>query len=335
MQSLTSGPLAPLVHRSPALAHQVTELIKIGNQEETNNISEFAMGGGPGAIYAQTQKIICTFMLSDPTPATVPVLSTFFAYPNGQFCPSYSQLKGWWPTFKRLVNEMAAAIRRSRALVLEEIDAIGTALCVPPAARVLWLRELAYESAAFGALPHTVAYLEAGSSDENPVKTTAQLLIKGGVTKIRGFFTNDTHFNWSINEIKYDDSVSADIKKFTAPHPRSAAGGFVAHFVVNTAQNGRGPLLNKHPVTQGIEDLCNPPGRGLGRIPTGTTDPTFDGHSFPLLDGFLWTGVPGRSHSNTCSPGAAPAGVFDVPFAVELAQNANQKLGPGYPSLPY
>ena len=59
------------------------------------------------------------------------------------------------------------------------------------------------------------------------------------------------------------------------------------------------------------------------------------GRRLPLLDAFLWTGVPGRSHNSTCHPGDAPAGVFFTRFALELAANANQELGPGFPSLPY
>jgi cellulase/cellobiase CelA1 len=111
-------------------------------------------------------------------------------------------------------------------------------------------------------------------------------------------------------------------------------GRYIPYYVVNTAQNGKGPKLKRR-VGHGVEELCNPTGRGLGRKPTGDVTPTFDGHAFPFLDGFLWTGVPGRSHNKNCSPQAAPAGVFDVNFALELANNANQQLGPAYPSLPY
>lgn len=71
-------------------------------------------------------------------------------------------------------------------------------------------------------------------------------------------------------------------------------------------------------------------------MPTGNVNPTFDGESFTGLDAFLWTGVPGRSHNSNCPGGPwQPAGEFDQRFALELAQNANQQLGPGYPSQPY
>ena len=71
-------------------------------------------------------------------------------------------------------------------------------------------------------------------------------------------------------------------------------------------------------------------------MPTGNVDPTFDGYTFKYLDGFMWVGVPGRSHNRNCPTGPwQPAGVFDPRFALELADNANQKLGPAYPSEPY
>ena len=67
---------------------QELALAKIAAQEETQNVSLYAQGGGPGAIFAQTQKILCDNAAADPTPNTVPVFSTFFIYPQGQFCPS-------------------------------------------------------------------------------------------------------------------------------------------------------------------------------------------------------------------------------------------------------
>ena len=88
---------------------------------------------------------------------------------------------------------------------------------------------------------------------------------------------------------------------------RISHGHYHAHFVINTAQNGRGPKRNPHPFHQGNEDLCNPPGRGLGRLPTGDVHPAFDGLDFANLDGFMWTGVPGRSHGSSCPGGSLEA----------------------------
>jgi hypothetical protein len=308
---------------------QAQALAKIAGQEETQNVSLFAQGGGPGAIFAQTKKLLCDNAAADPTPATVPVFSTFFVYPQGKFCPSLSAIQRWQATFKRLYGEMASAIGSKRALIFMEIDSIGTSACLKGKSLNLWLQDLSWEAYRFGQLPHAVVYEEAGYSDSQGPLTTAKRLWQAGVKQVEGFYTNGTHFAWSSDEIKWAEKVSNNL--FRMSH-----GSYRAHFVVNTAQNGRGPKLNPHPVTQGIENLCNPPGRGLGRMPTGDVDPTSDGLTFANLDGFFWTGVPGRSHNSNCPGGPwKPAGVFDSRFALELAQNANQQLGPGYPSAPY
>ena len=224
---------------------------------------------------------------------------------------------------------MTWAIGTKRAVVFLEIDSIGTSSCLKRKALRMWLRDLRYEAKQFSKLPHTVTYLEAGYSDAQGPKWTALRLWQAGVNQVEGFYTNGTHFAWSIDEIRWGENVSDKLFALFHRHYR-------ARFVVNTAQNGHGPALNPHPVQQGIENLCNPPGRGLGRMPSGDVDPTFDGRRFKYLDGFMWTGVPGRSHNSNCPNGPwQPAGVFDPRFALELAQNANQQLGPGYPSQPY
>ncbi|MGA2924960.1 MAG: glycoside hydrolase family 6 protein [Solirubrobacteraceae bacterium] len=133
-----------------------------------------------------------------------------------------------------------------------------------------------------------------------------------GVDKVRGFYTNDTHLNWTTSELRWGDQVSA------LTHG--------AHYIVNTADNGRGPLLNPDPATEGNEDLCNPPGRGAG--PRPTTDP-----GLAHVDALLWVHVPGES-SGSCN-GGTPAGTFFLARRLVEAANANDRLGPQYPSQPY
>jgi endoglucanase len=96
--------------------------------------------------------------------------------------------------------------------------------------------------------------------------------------------------------------------------------------VINTAQNGNGPLRNRHPATEGTNDLCNPPGRGLWPRPNPDT-------GFPHVDAFLWTHVPGNS-SGTCN-GGPPSGDFWPARAEGLAARANGRFGPHYRSQPY
>ncbi|MGO9752201.1 MAG: glycoside hydrolase family 6 protein [Solirubrobacteraceae bacterium] len=344
LQDLSSPPLSTTLQSHPGLNHDVRLLEKIASEQETIALSLYSGGGGPGAVFAQVQKIFCSYMMADHTPHTVPVFSTFFVYPKGQFCPPLEAILANGPTFRRQINEMAAGTGRNPAIYLLEIDAVGTSQCLSAAARAAWEADLRYEIEQMTALPHTVVYVEAGSFDEAPASYVANMLDAICVVRIhhvvvnvcslmRGFFTNGTHFNWSINEVSFATKVSRMLQKliFTQTHTN-----YIPYYVINTAQNGRGPKLNPDPVRQGIEDLCNPPGRGLGRQQTANTAPTFDGHDlFPRLDAFLWTGVPGKSYSSSCHPGDAPPGVWFARYALELAANANQQLGSGYPSQPY
>jgi endoglucanase len=307
---LQSGPLADQLAANPGLAHQVAELSKIASEPEAQRISIYSMGGGPGAIFKQTQKILCSNMAADP--GTIPIFNTYFLHPALGGCASSGQIHAYDGTFHRRVNEMADAIDRRPAVVLLELDAIGSSSCMARRGAIkAWEADLRYEALAMQALPHTLVYLEGGYSDANTVKYAANLLKASGIQKIRGFFTNDTHEIWTINEVRWNTRIA-----------RLTHG---AHFIVNTAQNGHGPLLNPHPVTQGVEDLCNPPGRGAG--PRDTTNT-----GFPGADAWMWTSPPGNSSG--CGGGPS-GGTFWAARAIGLAARANGRLGPGFPSRPY
>ncbi len=307
---LASGRLHRKLAHNRKLANKVHLLEKIADQPESQRFSLYSAGGGPGAIFAQVQKIFCHNMTADP--GSVPIIDTFFLYQAG-YCETSSEIVAHRPTFERQINEMVQGIENRPAVMLLELDAIGSSSClVRNGGLAEWENDMRYEINAVSSLPHTVVYIEGGYSDSNTPGYTAQVLNAVGVQHIRGFFTNDTHLNWTANEIRWGLKVSA------------LTGG--AHFIINTADNGHGPLLNPHPVKQGIEDLCNPPGRGAG-IPT-TTD---TGNQ--AIDSFMWVHVPGTS-SGTCN-GGTPAGTFWLARALTEARNANARLGPHYQSRPY
>ena len=296
---------------APGVVHQVRLLEKVADEPEAQRFSSYSQGGGPGAIYSQVQKIFCHNMQADP--GTIPLITTYFLHADAGGCSSVSQLNAIWPTFKRRVDEMAAATGNRPAVYMLELDAFGSSSCMAQNGSLgVWEQMLRYEVNAIGSLPHTVAYLEAGYSDSNSVGYTARALNRVGISKIRGFFTNDTHINWTINEVRWAEQIS------------KRTGG--AHYIVNTAQNGNGPLRNPHPVTQGVEALCNPPGRGLGPRDTTVT-------GFAHADAFLWTHTPGNS-SGRCN-GGPDSGVFWTARALDLAAHANDRIGPRYPSQPY
>jgi endoglucanase len=289
----------------------VALLSKIASQPESQRISIFSEGGSPAGIFGQTQKILCSNLTADP--GSIPVFTTYFLHPAVGGCATKHQLSAAGPEFRGRVDAMAAAVGHRPAVFLLEIDGVGSSRCmVKTGALSIWEADLKYEATQMANLPHTVVYLEGGYSDGNPPAYTARVLNASGVRSIQGFFTNDTHINWTIDEIHWAQKVSAK------------TGG--ADFIVNTAQNGNGPLRPHNRVKNGNEVLCNPPGRAMGPQPTTTT-------GFPHADAFLWTGPPGNS-SGSCNGGPA-SGTFWVARALQLAARAQGKLGPGFPADKY
>jgi endoglucanase len=308
---LTHGRFAARLAANPSLAHEVDELAKLAAEPQAQRFSIFSMGGGPGAIYHQAEKIYCRNMQSDP--GSIPIINTYFLHPALPHCPTPAEVVAYGPTFRRRVDELVAATDRRPAVFLIELDGIGSSRCVQAmGALPEWEADLRYEIDAVQSLPHTVVYMEAGYSDANPVGYTARILNAIGVERIRGFYTNDTHQNWTIDEVRWANRIS-----------RLTHG---AHFIVNTATNGRGPLRNRDRVRYGNSVLCNAPGRGAGPRDTTAT-------GFPFADAFLWTAPPGNS-GGTCR-GGPPSGTFWPARAIMLATNANGRLGPGFPSQPY
>jgi hypothetical protein len=308
--SLNDGRLHGRIAGHRGLAFRVHQLEKIAAQPEVQRLSAYSWGGGPGAIFKQTEKLLCSNLRADP--GAIPLLNTYFLHPAAGTCPSPGALAAAGPTFRRRVDELADAVARRPAVFLLETDGIGSTRCVARAGSLpLWEADLRYEVGRIAALPHAVVYVEGGYSDSNSVRYTARVLNAIGIGRIRGFYTNDTHEQWTINEVRWANRIA-----------RMTHG---AHYIVNTAQNGRGPLLNPHPVTQGVEDLCNPPGRGAG--PRDTTDT-----GFRLADAWMWTSPPGNSSG--CGGGPS-GGTFWPARAIGLASRANGRLGPGLPSRPY
>ncbi len=157
--------------------------------------------------------------------------------------------------------------------------------------------------------PHLVLYLDGGAADAAPWRAEARMLNKAGVHDAQGFFLNATHFDWTTKELYYGQRIAR------------ALGG--VHFVINTGENGRGPLIPPNPSQQGNEVLCNPPGRGLGPLTVDT--------GYKWADGFLWFSNPGGS-GGPRRPGAPATAHYWPAYAVMLVRNAVYRVtGPSYP----
>jgi len=214
--------------------------------------------------------------------------------------------------YRRWVRQLARGIGNFRVvLYLEEDSLIATHCLTRKQIRVRMRGELAYAVKVLSKDPHALVYLDAGAPDASTPARTARMLRMADVAQAQGFAVNATHHMWTTTDLRYGQRIA----KLT--------GG--KHFIVNTGGNGRGPLLSRHPSTQGIENLCNPPGRGLGPLTWNT--------GYKYADAFLWFNNPGKS-VGPCGHGEPKTAVFFPEYAFGLVQRwVNQVTGPHFPLI--
>jgi endoglucanase len=216
--------------------------------------------------------------------------------------------------YDNYMDQTAAGIGNFHVVYFLEIDSLITASCLTPSQLAIRQAELRYAVSALERDPHVLVYIDAGAADALSPARAVQLLSGAGVSQAQGFFLNATHFDWTQNELQFGEAVSRQL------------GG--AHFIINTGENGTGPLAPANRVKHGNEVLCNPPGRGLG--PLSVSQQVAVPTGYPAADGFLWFSNPGGS-GGQCVPGAPPAAQFWAAYAVMLAQNwVNHVTGPGF-----
>ncbi|HET9104767.1 MAG TPA: glycoside hydrolase family 6 protein [Solirubrobacteraceae bacterium] len=216
--------------------------------------------------------------------------------------------------YQNYMDQIAQGIGNFHVIYFLELDSLITSPCLSPSQLQIRLAELRYAVAALEKDPHVVVYLDGGAADALPVARDAQLLRAAGVAQAQGFFLNSTHFDWTRTELGYGQAIS------------KLLGG--SHFIINTGENGRGPLVPANRVRNGNEVLCNPPGRGLG--PLSVANQVAEPTGYPGADGFLWFTNPGGS-GGQCVPGAPPTGTFWPAYAVGLInRRVDTVTGPAY-----
>jgi endoglucanase len=232
-------------------------------------------------------------------PGSVPMLATYRLVDG--HCGNWADTAADQQRYHDFIENFAQGIGDYRAVLFLEEDSLITTPCLSPHGVAVRMAELHDAINVLTAnCPRLVIYLDAGAADAIPVARTAQLLGEAGVSQIEGFFLNSTHFDWTSREIQFGEAVSR------------LTGG--KHFVVNTGDNGRGPLATADRVHQGNEVLCNPAGRGLGPVPTTST-------GYPNADAFAWTTNPGES-GGKCVPGAPATAAYWPAYAEMLVRNA-------------
>jgi endoglucanase len=172
-------------------------------------------------------------------------------------------------------DDLARVIGDDRVVIAFEPDSLGTIDCLTPSRRDDRLRLLAHGVSALSKLPNATVYLEAGASDWESAARTAKQLRAIGISKVRGFMLNATHYDWTAANIQHGLDISRRV------------GGKT--FIINTAENGRGPVFYRSGHRR-INVWCNPGLRGLGPAPTTET-------SHPKVDAYLWINRPGYAQS--------------------------------------
>ena len=197
---------------------------------------------------------------------------------------------------------LARAIGGDRVVIAFEPDSVGTIDCLARSRRDDRIQLLRYGVDVLSQLPNATVYLEGGASDWEPAARTARKLRRIGIAKVRGFMLNVTHYDWTMNNVRHGLELSRRL------------GG--KHFVINTAQNGRGPVHYKAANGRRINIWCSPKKRGLGPVPTTAT-------AHPLVDAYLWLNRPGYAQS--CAGRKID---WFLPRALTLARYATDWVGP-------
>jgi endoglucanase len=201
-------------------------------------------------------------------------------------------------TYRNWLDKVVAGIGDRPATVVLEPDALTHVVdgCTPDTFHEERYALLAYAIGKLKTQPHTEVYLDAGNSGwvTDPARMVAPLN-RAGIGQADGFALNTSNFQTTRASAAYGIKLS------------ELLGG--KHFVIDTSRNGRGPLTGAHD-----EAWCNPPGRGLGHVPTTKT-------SNPLIDAYLWIKRPGDS-DGTCK-GGPKAGTWWPEYALGLARNAS------------
>jgi hypothetical protein len=143
--------------------------------------------------------------------------------------------------YRNWVSAAARGIGSARVLMILEPDLPVALNGWRPSVR---LRLVNYAARTFGALPNATVYLDGGGSDWLTAAKAASMLEAAGVSHVRGFALDGTHYTSTSSNLVHGRQILAAL----------AQRGFPGkHFVVDTSDNG-------HPFTYAWYYRTHPPG---------------------------------------------------------------------------
>lgn len=312
---------------NPAAHRQALELTRKGAFLDAARI--LAMVGTPQAVWygdqtpAEVERLIRGVTLKATRQGSVPSFALYNI--PGRDCSNYSAGgAAGTAEYQAWIDAVARGIGPREAIVTLEPDALALlpsdcgqddAQGTKTAARYL---EVNYAVDRLEPLRGTRVYLDTGHPGWHTVNSIVPRLIKGGVSRATGFYTNASNHHTDDANSWYGKLISSCLAYAArggdpaeCPHqwwPRADAQAWLdaqvrvppsrmKHFVTDSSRNGQGPWTppaGKYPDPQ---DWCNPPNRGLGARPTLSTGD-------PLQDARLWIKTPGES-DGLCLRGTA------------------------------
>jgi endoglucanase len=216
--------------------------------------------------------------------------------------------------YRRWFKRFAKGLGNNRAIVALEPDGLGTLKCLRGSRRLSRLRNMRFATQLLSKKPNVTTYIDAGASDWRPAGEMARYLRASGVSRVRGFALNITHFDTDANNLRYGMRISRML------------GG--KHFVINSDENGRGRVWYRRWINRAanlwktVNVWCNPKRSGLGTRPVAL--------AHPRLDGYLWMSRPAASagkcrgwNPRYSMRGGPNAGTFWPKRALLLARQSN------------
>jgi len=217
-------------------------------------------------------------------PGSIPMILTYMIVPQDQITGCHNGNNGG-PAFvayyKKWINAMAHSIGSNPIVIFLEMDAGITVGCLSKAGMKNRATMMSYAVKKFMALPHTAVYIDAGANDALSPAAEAKVFKAFGGLHATGFFLGSTHNTWIHQEVAYAIKIKQHL----------GAAGKKVRFVINTANNGAGPVIPKNRVKNGNEVLGSyVKGRALGHRPTSDVPPQWEAQG---LDGVYYIGNAG------------------------------------------
>ncbi|MGW3668496.1 glycoside hydrolase family 6 protein [Streptomyces sp. NPDC005141] len=316
--STDHGPSLYVPEPNPAAYRQALDLARAGQYRDAAGL--LTMVNTPQAVWfgdqtpAQVERLVRGVVRDAGHDDAIAVLALYNI--PGRDCSNYSA-GGAADTaeYKAWIDAVVRGIGRGGTIVTLEPDALALlpsdcgqddAQGTKTAARYT---EVNYAVDKLEPLSGTRVYLDTGHPGWHTVSSIVPRLIKGGVARASGFYTNASNYNTDDANSWYGKLISSclayadgggDVAE--CPNqwwPRADAQAWLdarvhtppsrmKHFVTDSSRNGQGPWTPPAGTYGDPQDWCNPPNRGLGARPTLRTGD-------PLQDARLWIKTPGES----------------------------------------